>query len=158
MTTIKWRKQRINKKFLKLLHEECPHGLTNEEAYKVYYYNCFKEANRVRNERALKQYKSTVGKDPWVTDSMMTMNVRNQLCVLAYHGILIRIQPGVYEWPAEHLPIGFVDSINTSVEEWRLVSEDIRETARDQSRYIKEDTGEYLSSWDIYQLIEEEIS
>ena len=119
----KWRKLRINKKFFDLLQDNFPNGVTNLEAYGLYEEHCAEYRKKMPREQEVRELlergfdteqinyvRRSVDFDDW-----LTMNVRNQLSALAYHGYLERIEPGVYRWAHDTNDPASLDDINDTV-------------------------------------------
>jgi len=86
---------RLNQGFARVLFEHCepPLYISNKDAYVVY----------EQFHAAKPTYISTVKQGvptfkPIHDNSFLQMNVRNQLCKMAYMGIIVRIRNGVYRW------------------------------------------------------------
>jgi len=118
-TASKWRKLRINKKFFKLIRANHPERITNLEAYELYGKNCARIENLERHARMnAKRVELGYLKEippSWKSDTMLKMNVRNQLSALAYHGYLVRTAPGCYCHVFNNLALPTLDEINAWV-------------------------------------------
>lgn len=78
----KWSKQRLNEAFFDTLRENfaVEEEFTNAQAYKLY------SSHHAKSQPI----------DGWAR-----MNVRNNLCAAAHRGILERLGPGRYKFPAK---------------------------------------------------------
>lgn len=156
---MKWETQRINKKFFGNLRKHLPGRFTNDMAYRLYWEHHATVSLKGHVVRAAEHF----GHDPnenYKWDSMMTMNVRNQLCVLAHHGFLTRIEPGVYEWTPtlmdDRAYLRRIDWINEQVGLRKAERDALYREARVEAQRIYAETGKHVSSWDIFQRYREE--
>lgn len=150
---MKWQTQRINKKFYRLLADQYPNGVTNSEANELYWDNCATEATR-KSVRARFAMFGRPGQKVHDFDEWVTMNTRNQLCTLAYHGLLDRVAPGVYRWPADNLEGDIferIDEINKQVGIRKGERAALWIEARSEAQRIRNETGESVLAYEIFQ-------
>lgn len=157
---MKWQTQTINKKFLRLLQDNYPNGVTNDKAYRLYYDECFTRIGKERIEQYYVQSGRITADEAYKWDTMMTMNVRNQLCTIAYHNILKRVQPGIYNWNPAYKDTEdfwrYVDSINQLVRLRREERKALMLEARIEAKRLTEETGERVNSYEVFRRYMEE--